>query len=98
MKNISVRSILLVILISIGTSLWAQRERNYIYVLDCSNSMLGYHLWDPTMNFLEKSIGNLSDNSMVTIIPFQGKVFEKSVLHELKSNINWSSYKKIQNS
>ena len=94
MKKILIRSLLVAIILSVGTSLWAQRERNYIYVLDCSNSMLGYHLWDPTMNFLEKSIGNLSDNSMVTIIPFQGKVFEKSVLHELKSDLDWSSYKK----
>ena len=79
----------------LSLTLWAQRERNYIYILDCSRSMVStYHIWDPTLDFLQKDISKLSDNSMVTIIPFQGTVYDQSVVHCKKKDFRWEPFKK----
>ena len=93
--NIIKRLAVCLVTFSMSLTLWAQRERNYIYILDCSNSMVStYHIWDPTLEFLEKDIAKLSENSMVTIIPFQGTVYEKSVRHCKKSDFKWDAFKK----
>ena len=90
-----IRLLALTMLLSCVSSLWAQRERNYIYILDCSRSMVTeYHIWDPTLDYLEKDIARLSDQTMVTIVPFQGTVYDKSVIHELKKEFDWAKFKK----
>ena len=90
-KSTVIRSFVLMMLLSCVSSLWAQRERNYIYILDCSRSMVTeYHIWDATLDYLEKDIARLSDNTMVTIVPFQGTVYGKSVKHELKKDFDWA--------
>lgn len=98
MNNIATshfRAVCLVVLSFFAFALHAQRERNYIYILDCSNSMVtDYHIWEPTLDFLQKDIDRLSDNTMVTVIPFQGNVFQKSVRHEQKKNFDWGSFAK----
>ncbi|MBO4754285.1 MAG: VWA domain-containing protein [Bacteroidales bacterium] len=94
-KSTVIRSFVLMMLLSCVSSLWAQRERNYIYILDCSRSMVTeYHIWDATLDYLEKDIARLSDNTMVTIVPFQGTVYGKSVKHELKKDFDWAKFKK----
>ena len=90
-----IRLLALTMLLSCVSSLWAQRERNYIYILDCSRSMVTeYHIWDPTLDYLEQDIARLSDQTMVTIVPFQGTVYDKSVIHVLKKEFDWSKFKK----
>lgn len=76
-------------------SLLAQRERNYIYVLDCSNSMEAtYHIWEPTLQYLHEDIDRLSPTTMVTIVPFQGKVYDDLLRHEQKKDFDWKSFEK----
>lgn len=59
-------------------TLSAQRERNYIYVLDCTRSMIGYggspKIWDPTRDYLRKELVKHTPGTTLHIIPFQGKV------------------------
>ena len=65
-------------------SAFAQKESNYIYILDCSNSMLvnkvdGRPLWDVTLDFLNKQIKNL--------VPGTKEFIEKSKqLKQVKSS------------
>lgn len=59
-------------------TLYAQRERNYIYLLDCTKSMIGFNgsidIWDTTKDYLESDLRRLSDDCSYAIIPFQDKV------------------------
>lgn len=58
----------------------AQRERNYVYLFDCTQSMKGYNnqpdIWDQTKKWLWDDIGQLKDGH-VKIIPFQGSVYSQ---------------------
>lgn len=57
------------------------RQRNIIYVLDCTGSMNGYNgapdIWNSTKDFLHNELNKEAKenpNSKVTILPFQEKV------------------------
>lgn len=56
----------------------AQRERNYVYLFDCTQSMNGYNnlpdIWEQTKQWLWDDISQLKDGQ-VCIIPFQGSVY-----------------------
>lgn len=56
----------------------AQRERNYIYIFDCTGSMKKLNLWDPAKAALDKTITRQGriEGANFTVIPFQGKVHE----------------------
>lgn len=58
---------------------YAQRERNYIYLFDCTQSMDGYNgsprIWEQTKQWLWDDIEQLRDGQ-VTLIPFQGESYE----------------------
>lgn len=87
--------LMLLLLLMTTTTLWAQRERNYIYILDCSNSMVSdFHILEPTLRYLRADIDRLSPQTMVTIIPFQGSVYDKSVRHQLKKDFDWAKFEK----
>ncbi len=85
------------ILISMTIICSAQiRQRNIVYVLDCTGSMGGYNgsanIWEPTKNFLKTELikeAKDNPNSKVTILPFQEKVLQPITIN-LK-NICWSS-------
>jgi len=54
------------------------RQRNAIYVLDCTGSMAGYNgapnIWEPTKGFLKAELekeAKTNPNARVTILPFQ---------------------------
>lgn len=72
------RRILLLLLVLLPTTLLAQRERNYIYLLDCTKSMTGYggnrDIWKPTKDYLNTELGKHSSGTTLHVIPFQGVV------------------------
>lgn len=80
MNNIlsTIRYILCFLIISAYAS--AQRDRNYIYLLDCTQSMQGYNgakdIWQPTKQYLRKQIESLSPEMSVHVIPFQNTTYE----------------------
>ncbi len=61
-----------------SVSVLAQRERNYIYLLDCTKSMTGYNgspnIWNPTRDYLKKELEKHTPGTMLHVIPFQDKV------------------------
>jgi hypothetical protein len=73
-----------------------QRERNYIYLFDCTQSMINQvNIWQPTKNYLKDDITKLDPNSTVTIIPFQNSAFE--AIQFTRSNFNWGNIEKQLN-
>lgn len=68
---------------------YAQRERNYIYLFDCTQSMKTVvDIWEPTKNYLKVDIEKLSLSSTVSIIPFQG-ITHPAIQFE-RGNFNWN--------
>ncbi|MCF0194771.1 MAG: VWA domain-containing protein [Bacteroidaceae bacterium] len=76
MKN-HVRILVLLAVLAVQ-SVYAQRERNYIYLLDCTKSMTGYNgsrdIWESTKKYLRSDIERQTRGTMVHVVPFQGKV------------------------
>lgn len=85
MKNYVILSLCL--LFCIHT--YAQRERNYIYLFDCTQSMKTVvDIWEPTKKYLKEDIERLSPSSTVAIIPFQGNT-HPAISFE-RRDFNWS--------
>ena len=72
------KTILLILSLITSVSVWSQRERNYIYLLDCTKSMIGFggspKIWDPTRDYLKKELEKHTPGTTLHVVPFQGKV------------------------
>jgi len=82
-------------LLLLVSSSFAQKERNYIYILDCSKSMLNNQignqsLWDATLDYLHKEIDRQTPSSKINIVPFQGNIFPTTQC--LQSEFNWKKF------
>lgn len=77
-------------------SVYAQRERNYIYVLDCTKSMTGFNgspkIWEPTRNYLKKELDKHTPGTTLHVIPFQGKVLPAFSFDA--NNLKWDNIDK----
>jgi len=78
MKHLRTSIILLVIALMTSVSATAQRERNYIYLLDCTKSMIGHggtpKIWQPTKEYLKSELEKHAPGTTLHVVPFQGKV------------------------
>ena len=63
---------------SICLTAMAQRERNYIYLLDCTKSMTGFggspKIWDPTREYLKNELEKHTPGTTLHVVPFQDKI------------------------
>lgn len=91
------RTVVILLFLTLAVmQLLAQRERNYIYILDCSQSMLtdykvdGRPLWDATLDYLKTDIDRQIPSSTINIIPFQGSVYE--VTSCKKQDFDWTKF------
>lgn len=78
MKRYSMRLLAIALIISgFVTQLSAQRQRNYIYLFDCTQSMQEKGLWEPARAALDKTIERqrTQEGSRFTVIPFQGRAY-----------------------
>lgn len=70
----------------IPLALYAQRERNYIYLFDCTKSMKGYgnneNIYSDIKDYLHKEIESQDDNSTICIIPFQHTPYSPIKFHK----------------
>ena len=69
----------LFLLILFCQNIMAQRERNYIYLFDCTKSMTGYgsgnpDIWVRTKSYLQNDLAKHTPETSIHIVPFQGKV------------------------
>ena len=72
--------VITLLLSCLGFSAAAQRERNYIYLFDCTQSMSGFQhkspdIWEYTKKYLKNDIERQSPNSVIHIVPFQNSAF-----------------------
>lgn len=76
---------------------YGQRDRNYIYVLDCTKSMAGYNgapdIWADTKGFLRKEIEKLPAGTHVTVVPFQTAVHQ--ALSETREDVTTDVWQKF---
>ncbi len=91
------RLLLVLLLYCLTSTVMAQRERNYIYLLDCTKSMTGYGknnpaIWEPTKDYLRKELGNHTAGTTLHVIPFQGSVLEG--IHCQAEELDWQQVEK----
>ena len=90
------KRILLLLLILLPMTLLAQRERNYIYLLDCTKSMTGFKgspkIWDPTREYLKNELSKHTPGTTLHVVPFQGKVL--SAFSFEASKLSWKDIDK----
>ncbi|MDL2309549.1 hypothetical protein LJC39_00270 [Parabacteroides sp. OttesenSCG-928-B22] len=71
----------------------AQRERNYIYLFDCTQSMKGFggapDIWEQTKKYLLNDLERMDNYSTVHIVPFQKKAHP--VISFKGKEYNWGS-------
>lgn len=70
---------------------FAQKQRNYVYVFDCTASMKDYKIYEPAKKWLHEDIDRQADDAMITIIPFRD--FPDEVITFEKKSFDW---KKIE--
>ena len=92
-----IKSILFFVLFLSTTSVIAQRERNYIYLLDCTKSMTGYgsgnpDIWDKTKDYLENELNNQTSGTTLHVLPFQSNVLQG--YHFLSEDLDWPKIEK----
>ena len=90
------KTLILFLSLIMSLSVLAQRERNYIYVLDCTKSMTGYggspKIWDPTREYLRKELEKHTPGTTLHIVPFQGKVLPAFSFDA--NNLDWNKIDK----
>lgn len=71
------------------------RQRNFIYVLDCTKSMNGYNdaldIWQQTKNYLSRELrkeAQAHPDARIVILPFQDKVLQR--YESTASNLSWT--------
>ena len=74
-----IRQFLIVGLLLLGIqSSMAQRERNYIYLLDCTKSMMGFNgspnIWTQTKQYLKGELEKHTPGTSLHVVPFQENV------------------------
>ena len=74
------RIITIAILLCLALTMQAARERNYIFVVDCTGSMKqaakggGGTVWEAALDFLNREAERLEDDDKITVIPFHQSV------------------------
>jgi len=90
MKTLKLLILLLIFPIEMAFS---QRERNYIYLFDCTQSMIyQVNIWSQTKQYLKDDIMKLSPTSTVSIVPFQNNSFP--VVSFVRSHFKWEDVEK----
>ncbi|MBQ7212061.1 MAG: VWA domain-containing protein [Muribaculaceae bacterium] len=69
--------LLVLAIMTVATAMASHRERNLIYMVDCTKSMTGYgnnlNIWDDTKRFLHNKLNDIGPDDSYCIVPFQGR-------------------------
>ena len=88
--------ILLLVTLLYATAMSAQRERNYIYLVDCTKSMTGFggspDIWQPTKDYLHNELTKHRPGTTLHVVPFQGKVHP--AINFNAGNLKWADIEK----
>ena len=77
-------------------SLSAQRQRNYIYVFDCTASMKSFKIWEPAKQWLDEDISRQTDDAEITIVAFRDSA--DKVMRFSKKNYDWDRVEQVLDS
>lgn len=67
------------------------KQRQYIYVFDCTQSMdKDYGIWETAKQWLKNDIERKRDNALITVVPFRDNC-DGVIGPILKSQVNWNS-------
>ena len=67
---IEMKRFLILLSILFPITLFAQRQRNYVYIFDCTGSMEVHKIWKPAKQFMKEDIDQLDENATVNIVLF----------------------------
>ncbi len=88
------KRLLLYCLLFIPLVLFAQRQRNYVYIFDCTESMeRDSHIWEPAKQFLKEDIEQLDENATVNIVLFHQSTAEP--IRFKAKDFNWNKIEPI---
>ena len=94
MKSLKIFLILFALITSVSVA--AQRERNYIYLLDCTKSMTGFggtpNIWNSTKKYLKEELEKHTSGTTLHVIPFQGTVLPSFNFNA--ENLKWKEIQK----
>lgn len=98
-SNLSMKTFALFLAVVIAQIAMAQRERNYIYLLDCTKSMIGYNgtpdIWESTKTYLRTDIERQTSGTTVHVVPFQGETLPAYSF--LAQDFKWNAMEKDLN-
>ena len=90
--ELRLKSLLILLFLITSLSVQAQRERNYIYLFDCTKSMTGFKgspkIWEPTKNYLKKELEKHVPGTTLHVVPFQENVLPAFSFEA--NNLNWT--------
>ena len=72
------------------------KKSNYIYIFDCTKSMINYGILDETLSFLHQDINERIPGNEITIQLFQGRPLE--MVHFMREDFNdkkWGEIEKL---
>lgn len=96
MKIIRQLTLQLLLLCSISLTAFAQRQRNYIYVFDCTASMKSFKIWESAKQWLDEDISRQTDDAEITIVPFRDE--PDKVIRFTKKYYNWANVEQVLDS
>lgn len=76
--------------------IYAQRQRNYIYVFDCTSSMKSFKIWEPAKQWLDEDISRQTDDADIIIVPFRDN--PDKVIRFPRKKYNWSKVEQVLDS
>lgn len=87
---------IVILVLFCGNFVFAQRNRNYVYLFDCTKSMIGYNgtpnIWDKAKDYVHTDIERYMHGTSIHVLPFQNKPMSPHSF--LRENFDWS---KIEN-
>jgi len=94
MKNKAVNIIMTVLLLFTALHANAAKDRNYIFIFDCTGSMIKTNkCWESAKDYLHKQLDEqLDEGDNFTIVPFQDD--PRAVIKGNQSNYKWSQIDK----
>lgn len=76
-----------------STLVVGQRQRNYVYIFDCTKSMeIPNKIWEPAKDFLKTDLEQLDKNATVTVV-----LFHQNASSPISFKANDYSWKEIEN-
>ena len=86
----------IILLLCVCITVNADKQRNYVYVFDCTQSMdSDFHIWDKAKKWLKDDIMAKDDNVNITVVLFRD--YADSSFSFRKFDLNWNEIEKKAN-